>query len=126
MKEVNTQNLWTFEISTQEGINIPLWIYIGFQQNDRQNDQYLNNDTFYRLPIVSAQCIIGNEKYPDTGISPNFNEDDYSQGYHQIKGAFRALTHDNTHQPYKIENDCRSSNAGDKKGYTIHVFDKSY
>ena len=26
MREVNTQNFWTFELGTQEGINIPLWL----------------------------------------------------------------------------------------------------
>ena len=36
MKEVNTQNLWTFELGTQEGINVPIFIFIAFQQNDRQ------------------------------------------------------------------------------------------
>ena len=35
MKEVNTQNLWNFELGTQEGINIPVWIIIGFQQRNR-------------------------------------------------------------------------------------------
>ena len=35
MKEVNTQNLWTFELGTQEGINVPLWKFVAFQQNDR-------------------------------------------------------------------------------------------
>ena len=54
MKEVNTQNVWTFELGTQEGINIPTWIFISFQQNDRQHDQNLNNDTFVRLPVISA------------------------------------------------------------------------
>ena len=39
MKEVNTQNFWTFELGTQEGINIPIWIFVAFQQNDRQHDQ---------------------------------------------------------------------------------------
>ena len=38
MKEVNTQKLWNFELGTQEGINVPVWIYVGFQQNDRQQD----------------------------------------------------------------------------------------
>ena len=33
MKELNTQNLWTFELGTQEGINVPIWITIGFQQS---------------------------------------------------------------------------------------------
>ena len=39
MKEVNTQNLWTFELGTQEGINVHIWVIIGFQQSDRQHDQ---------------------------------------------------------------------------------------
>ena len=27
MKEVSTQNFWTFELGTQEGVNVPIWIY---------------------------------------------------------------------------------------------------
>ena len=49
MKEVSTQNLWSFELGTKEGINVPLWIIVGFQQSERQNDQNLNNDTFLDL-----------------------------------------------------------------------------
>ena len=94
MKEVNTQILWTFELGTQEGINVPIWIFVGFQQSDRQHDRNLNNDTFYRPPVISAQCIIGTEKYPDSVILLICNDDDYSQGYSQIKEAFRALTKD--------------------------------
>ena len=30
MKEVNTQNLWTFELGTQKRINISVWILISF------------------------------------------------------------------------------------------------
>ena len=68
MKEVKTQNFWTFELGTQEGNNIPTWIFVGFQQNDRQNDQNLNNDTFVRHPVISAQVVIGTERYPDSAI----------------------------------------------------------
>ena len=57
MREVNNQNLWNFEL----GINVPIWIIIGFQQRDRQDSQNLDNDTFCRLPVVSAQCNIGTE-----------------------------------------------------------------
>ena len=32
IKEVNTQNLWSFELGTQEGINIPIWVIIGLRQ----------------------------------------------------------------------------------------------
>ena len=30
MKEANTQKFWTFELGTQEGINIPIWIFVVF------------------------------------------------------------------------------------------------
>ena len=46
MEEVNTQNFWSFELGTQAGIIVPIWIYVIFQQIDRQHDQNLNNDTF--------------------------------------------------------------------------------
>ena len=79
MKEVNNQNVWNFELGSHENMNVPIWIIIGFQQRDRQDSQNLNNDTFCRLPVVSAQCIIGREKYPDAGILLNYDDDDYSQ-----------------------------------------------
>ena len=126
MKELNTQNLWTFELGTQQGINVPIWIFVAFQQSDRQNDQNMNNDTFYRPPVSSAQCIIGTEKYPDSGILLNYNDDDYSQGYGQIKEAFKALTKDNLLQPYISDHDFRSSNDGHNIGYNIYAFDIRY
>ena len=126
MKEIKTQNLWSFELGTQEGINVPIWIFVAFQQNDRQNDQNLNNDTFYRPLVTSAQCIIGTEKYPVSGILLNYNHDNYSQGYGQIKEAFKALTKDNILQQYISEHDFRSSNDGDNIGYNVYAFDVRY
>ena len=61
MNEVNTQNLLTFELGNQEGINVPIWIIVGCQQRDKQDSQNLNNDMFYRPPVTNAQCIIGTE-----------------------------------------------------------------
>ena len=92
-------------MGTQEGINVPIWILLAFQQNVRQNDQDLNNDTFYRPLVTSAQCIIGTEKYPDGGFLFDYNDDDYSQGHGQIKEAFKALSKDNILQPYISEHD---------------------
>ena len=126
MKEVNTQNVWTFELGTQEGINIPTWIFVAFQQNDRQHDQNLNNDTFNRLPVIFAQVVIGTERYPDSAILLNYDDDDYSQGYGLIKGAFRALTKDDILLPYISEDDFRSSNEANNIGYNIYAFDIRY
>ena len=126
MKEVNTQNLWSFELGTQEGVNVPILIIIGFQQSDRQHDQNLNNDTFYRPPVTSAQCIIGTEKYPDSAILLTYNDDDYSQGYGLIKQAFKDLTKDDILEPYISDNDFRSSNDGHNIGYNLYIFDIRY
>ena len=71
MKEKNTQNLWTSELGTQDGINILIWVLVGFQKGDRQNSQNFNNDTFHRPPVTSAQCIIGFKKIPDNSIILN-------------------------------------------------------
>ena len=126
MKEVNTQNFWTFELGTQEGINILSWIFVAFQQNDRQHDQNLNNDTFIRLPVISAQVVIGLERYPDSGMLLNYDDDNYVQGYGQIKEAFKSLTKDDILQPYISEDDFRSSNEGNNIGYNIYSFDIRY
>ena len=99
MKEVNNQNLWTFELASQESMNVPIWVIIGFQQRNRQDSQNLYKDTFCRLPVISCQCIIGTEKNPDAGILLKYDDDDYSQGYHQNKEAFKALTKDAMLQP---------------------------
>ena len=127
MKEVNNQNLWNFEMGSHENMNVPIGIIIGVQQRDRQDSQNLNNDTFCRLPVVSAQCIIETEKYPDAGIILNYEDDEYSQGYHQIKEAFKALTKDEILQPYISDDNFRTSNAAANDiGYNLYVFDIRY
>ena len=37
MKEVNNQNLWNFELGSQESMTFPIWIITGFQQRDEQD-----------------------------------------------------------------------------------------
>ena len=74
MKDVKSQNLGNFELGGHENIKNSVWIIVGFQQRHRQGSQNLNNDTFCRLPVVSAQAIIGTEKYPDTGTILNYND----------------------------------------------------
>ena len=118
MKEVNYQNLWNFELGSQENMNVPIRIIIGFQQRDRKDSQNLNNYTFCRLFVVGVQCIIGTEKHPDAGILLNYDGDDYARGYAQIKEAFRASTKDDILQPYISDDDFRSFNVrADDVGY---------
>ena len=67
-----------------------------------------------------------NRKIPDSGILLNYDDDDYNQGYGQIKEDFRALTKDDILQPYISDNDFRSSNNNNDIGYNLYVFDIRY
>ena len=127
MKSLNNQNLWNFELGSQESMNVPIWIIIGFQERGRKDSQNLNNDTFCRLLVTSCQCIFGTEKYPGAGMLLNYDDDDYSQGYHQIKEDFRALTKDNILQPFISDDDFRSSNIRVVDvDYNLYAFDIRY
>ena len=57
----------------------------------------------------------------------NYDDDDCSQGYHQIKEAFRALIKHDILQPFISEADFRRSNAAANDiGYNLNVFDIRY
>ena len=77
---------------SHESMTVPIWIISGFQQRDRQDLQNLKSDSFCRLPVTSAQCTIETEKYAHAGILRNYDDDNFSQVYLQIKEAFTALT----------------------------------
>ena len=62
MKRVINQTLRSFELGSQENTNVPIWITVGLYQKERKGSQNLSNETFFRLPITSAQCIVGTEK----------------------------------------------------------------
>ena len=64
--------------------------------------------------------------YPDNSLLSNYDDDDYSQGYGQIKEAFKALTQDDILQPYISEDEFRSSNDGDNIGYGLYAYDIRY
>ena len=76
--------------------------------------------------MISAQVVIGTERYPDSAILLNYEDDDYSPGYGLIKKAFRTLTKDDILKPYITEDDFRPSNEGNNIGYNIYAFDIRY
>ena len=78
MIEVNNQNLWNFESGSREKMIVPIWVFIGFQQQERQDSQNMNNDTFCRLPVISCQCSIGMVKYPNCIILLYYDDDEFS------------------------------------------------
>ena len=130
MKEVNTQNFWTFEWGTQESINVPIWIIVGFHRRNRQESQSWNDDTFYRPSVRSGKGLIGTEKYPDTSILLNNDDDDYLQECGQYKETFRPLAKHDIPKPFILDLVYRSTNVNDgveidnTVGYNLYVCDK--
>ena len=59
LEQVNNHNLWNFELGSQENMNVPIRIIIGFQQKDRQDSQNLINDSFVdcQLLLVNASSV---------------------------------------------------------------------
>ena len=78
MRQVNTKSLWNFELGTQEGINVPIWIFVGVQRMDRKDSQILNNDSFYRTSVTNAHVLIGTERYPDNSLLLKYDDDENS------------------------------------------------
>ena len=118
MKDVTTQNNWTFELGVRVGIDIPVYVIVGSMQRDQLNQQHQNNYTFYRSTVVNAQCIIGSEKFPYAGKICNYAIDKYSQAYGENVSCFRHLARDNNLQPYITQkvfitsNECANDNLG--------------
>ena len=109
MKELNSQNLWNFKLGGRESMNLPIYVISGFQQRYRLDSQKMRNYKFCTLPVTSSQCVFRTGNYPDADILSNYDDDDYSQGYGQIKEGFRALTKDDLLQPYTSPDTFRSS-----------------
>ena len=125
MKDVTTENNWTFEFGVGDGIDITIYVIVGFMQGDQFNQQHQNNDTFYRPSVVNAQCLIGSEKVPDAGIKCNYATDKYSQAYGEIVSCFRHLAKDIILQPYFTQKDFVTANnyPDGNLGYYLYVFD---
>ena len=93
IKDVTTENNCTFEPGVGDGVDIPIYVKVGFKQRD-PFDQHLNKDTFYRPSVENAQCIIGREKLPDAGKKFKYAIDNCSEAYGEIVSCFRWLAKD--------------------------------
>ena len=72
MKDVTTENSWTFELSVGDGIDIPIYVIVGFMQRDHFNRKHQKNVAFYGPSVVISQIISGSEIFPDAGINSNY------------------------------------------------------
>ena len=111
MKDVTTEDNWTFELGVGDGIDIIIYVIVEFVERDHFNQQHQKNETFYRPNVVNAQWIIGSEKYLDAGINCNYVMDEYLQTYGEIVSCFRHLARNYILQPYITCKDFITSNS---------------
>ena len=55
MKDVTTENNWTFDLDVGDGIDIPIYVIVGFMQRNQFNQQHQNIDTLCWWTEVKAQ-----------------------------------------------------------------------
>ena len=46
MKDVTTENNYTFELGVEDGTDVRIYVIVGFLQRDQFNQQHQNNGTF--------------------------------------------------------------------------------
>ena len=61
MKEVKNQNLWNFELGSQESMNVPIYKSIEIQQLDGQDTRILNYDFFVGC-LLTALIVLSRRK----------------------------------------------------------------
>jgi hypothetical protein len=85
-KLVNTSSNWSFELGVEAGLDIPIYVIVGFQSQARQGpSQTANNGVFDQLDIISASVKIGSERYPDNSINLDYDRNNYNDAYEAIK-----------------------------------------
>ena len=116
-KQVNTNSSWNFELGVEAGMQLPIYVIVGFQSADRLGPaQTQNNGVFDQLPIIEAYCKIGSVKYPDESINLDYLRNDYDDGYNEVLKFFREYVGEQTVTPYITFQDF-------KEKYNLYLFD---
>ena len=93
--------------------------YNRFQNRDGI-DNTANDNVFCRSHVISAKCIFGTERFPETGINTEYADHNFFQAYGKPISCFGLLSKDNTFQPYISPHDFR------RDGNFICIFDIRY
>ena len=125
MKDIATENKWNFDLRVGDGIDLPIFVIVGFMQRDQLNQQHQSNDTFCRRSVINAQWIIGSKNFPDAGKNCEYAVDKNSQAYREVVSCFRHLAKYNILQKYITQKDFVTSKnyPDDNPGYNLYVFD---
>ena len=89
-KQVNSNNKWRMEIGSLSGIDIPIYVIVGFQSQARTGpNQRQNNAIFDRVDVIEASCNIGSVRYPEHEYQVDFDRNMYNEPYNEIRRFYK-------------------------------------
>ena len=89
-KPVNSNNNWSFEIGTESGTDVPIYVIVEFQSAARVGpDQTQNNAIFDRPDVIEASCNVGSVKYPDNEFQVDFNRNKFNEPYKEVRRFYK-------------------------------------
>ena len=118
---MDAQFNWFSNLGVKGGIDVPFYILVGFQNINRIENLAQNNGLSNRPHVISAQCLIGIERFPVTGKNTDYTNHKNSQAYGELLSRFRNLHKYNFLQPYISQHDFRRD-----ENFNLHVFDIPY
>ena len=65
-----------------------LFVIIAFMKNDNLDSQRHDNSVFDRLPVSSAVCRLGSEKYPVNYLNFDCSRTNFQEGFYGIEIFF--------------------------------------
>lgn len=116
-KSVNGNNTWTFELGVEAGMDIPIYVIVGFQTATRMGpSQEQNNGIFDRLDVIGASLKIGSERYPDNEMQIDYNRNNYVQPYDELKRFKKEYIGEQSLGPFVTYKEFKDL-------YNLYVFD---
>ena len=83
-----TESKRTFELSLQNGIDVPVYVKTGFRQRDQIYQQKRKIDKIFRAAELNAHFLKVSENFPDAGKTCNYVLDKYSKASAEIVCIF--------------------------------------
>ena len=104
------------EIGSLSGIDIPIYIIVGFQSQARTRlDLRQNNAIFDTLDVLEASCNIGSVRYPEHEYQVDFERNRYIVPYNEIRRFYNKYIK-SKESPYITPKDFNEL-------YNLRVFD---
>ena len=64
-RKINNGRRWEMQLGIESGTNIPSFVIIAFMENDKFDSQRHDSFVFDWLPVSTAVCRLGSERYSD-------------------------------------------------------------